>query len=58
MVLAHLDELWRRRDRLRLLLRVDPSVDEGAWQQHGTLLARDRTRVEVEAAVRLGQQEW
>ena len=58
-VLAHLDELRRRRDRLSLLLRVDPTVDEGAWQQHGALLAAlDRIRVEVEAAVRLRQEHW
>jgi hypothetical protein len=56
---AHLVELKERRDRLSTLLRVDPHVDEGAWQQHGALLAAiDRLAVEVEAAVRLPEAEW
>jgi hypothetical protein len=50
---AQFVELHRRRDRLAALLRVDPSVDAAAWEQHGALLAVvDRLRVEVEAAVR------
>jgi uncharacterized membrane protein YccC len=56
---AHLAELHRRRDRLSRLLLVDPHVDEGAWQQHGALLAAvDRLRVEVEAAVRPPDAAW
>jgi Aromatic acid exporter family member 1 len=56
---ALLSELHRRRDRLSGLLLVDPHTDEGAWQQHGALLAAvDRMRVEVEAAVRQPDHEW
>jgi hypothetical protein len=46
-------EAKRRRDRLAELLAVDPQEDQGAWQQHGALLAAiDRLRVEVEATAR------
>jgi hypothetical protein len=56
---AHLTELRRHRDRLADLLLVDPHADQGAWQQHGALLAAvDRLRVEVEAAVRRPEEEW
>jgi hypothetical protein len=55
----HLDELHRRRDRLAELLLVDPVADQGAWEQHGTLLAAvDRLRVEIEAAVRPPETRW
>jgi hypothetical protein len=54
-----LAELHRRRDRLAGLLLVDPHADQGAWQQHGALLAGiDRLRVEVEAAIRPPQSQW
>jgi hypothetical protein len=54
-----LGELHRRRDRLAGLLLVDPSADQGAWQQHGALLAGiDRLRVEVESAIRPPQNQW
>jgi hypothetical protein len=56
---THVRELRRRRDRLRRLLLVDPHTDEGAWQQHGSLLAAvDRLRVEVESAVRPATGAW
>jgi hypothetical protein len=56
---ALLSELQRRRDRLADLLLVDPYADQGAWQQHGALLAAvDRLRVEVEAAVRRPDEAW
>jgi hypothetical protein len=56
---AQLTELGRRRDRLAALLVVDPHADQGAWQQHGALLAGvDRLRVEVEAAVRPPDEAW
>jgi Aromatic acid exporter family member 1 len=56
---AHLSELHRRRDRLSMLLVVDPHADQGAWQQHGALLASiDRLRVEVQAAVRPSEVSW
>jgi len=56
---AELAELHRRRDRLTELLLVDPHTDQGAWQQHGALLAAvDRLRVEVEAAVRQPEHAW
>jgi len=52
-------ELQERRDHLAGLLAVDPSVDQGAWQQHGALLAGvDRLKVEVEAAVHPPEQVW
>ena len=56
---AGLSELQRRRDRLAELLLVDPRDDQGAWQQHGALLAAvDRLRVELEAAVRPPVEAW
>jgi uncharacterized membrane protein YgaE (UPF0421/DUF939 family) len=56
---ARLSELHRHRDRLAALLVVDPHADQGAWQQHGALLAAvDRLRVEVEAAVRPPAEAW
>jgi uncharacterized membrane protein YccC len=56
---VQLGELHVRRDRLSQLLLVDPHTDQGAWQQHGALLAAvDRLRVEVEAAVRPPEQAW
>jgi hypothetical protein len=49
-LLVALDE---RRTRLAAVLTVDPSVDEAAWSQHGSLLAAaDRLRVEIAAAAR------
>lgn len=54
-----LAELHDRRDELSALLLVDPQSDEGAWQQHGALLAAvDRIRVEVAAAVRPPSAPW
>ena len=54
-----LADLHRARDRLSTLLQVDPTVDAGAWQQHGALLAGvDRLRVELEAAVRPDLAPW
>jgi hypothetical protein len=47
----HLAVLDERRTRLVAVLAVDPSVDEAAWSQHGSLLgAVDRLRVEIVAA--------
>jgi hypothetical protein len=56
---ARVAELHRRRDTLAGLLLVDPHTDQGAWQQHGALLAAvDRLRVEVDAAVRPPTGSW
>jgi hypothetical protein len=56
---ASLSRLHRLRHRLSELLLVDPRTDQGAWQQHGALLAAiDRVRVEVEAAVRPPRAPW
>ncbi|GAA1820045.1 FUSC family protein [Planosporangium flavigriseum] len=56
---ARLSEMHRLRHRLSGLLLVDPHTDQGAWQQHGALLAAiDRVRVEVEAAVRPPRAPW
>jgi hypothetical protein len=56
---AGLSELHRRRDRLADLLLAEQHADQGAWQQHGALLAAvDRLRVEVEAAVRPPVEAW
>lgn len=52
-------ELHSSRDELARLLLVDPLQDQGAWQQHGALLAAvDRLRVELEAAVRPSGGPW
>ena len=54
-----LAELDRRQARLSRLLRVDPSVDSAAWQQHGAVLAAvDRLHVEIASAVRPPDAEW
>lgn len=38
---------------------VLPDHDQGAWQQHGALLAAvDRLRIELEATVRPGTEVW
>jgi hypothetical protein len=51
--------LERQQARLSRLLVVDPATDQGAWQQHGAVLAGvDRLRVEVAAAVRPVEREW
>jgi hypothetical protein len=56
---THLAELGRHHERLRALLVVDPRADQGAWQQHGALLAAvDRLHVEVAAAVRPTDAVW
>ncbi len=56
---AALAELQRRRDGLADLLLVDPHADQGAWQQHGALLAAvDRMRIDIEAAVRTPSAPW
>lgn len=56
---GELTGLRRGRDQLAQLLLVDPYADEGAWQQHGALLASvDRLRTEVEAAVRPPTNSW
>jgi hypothetical protein len=56
---VELAEVQRQRERLAVLLRVDPSQDQGAWQQHGALLASlDRLRIEIEAAVQPGRELW
>lgn len=56
---GELSGLRRGRDELAQLLLVDPYADEGAWQQHGALLASvDRLRTEVEAAVRPPTTSW
>ncbi len=56
---AHLDELYRQRQRLSSKLLVDPHVDPGAWEQHGALLAAvDRLGVEIDAATRPTDVQW
>jgi len=56
---GELTGLRRGRYQLAQLLLVDPYADEGAWQQHGALLASvDRLRTEVEAAVRPPTTSW
>ena len=58
-VTAALDAALTQRHRLAGLLAVSPVDDQGAWQQHGALLAAvDRLRVELEAAVRPGPEAW
>ncbi len=58
-VTAALDAVLAQRDRLAALLAVSPVDDQGAWQQHGALLAAiDRLRVELEAAVRPSAEVW
>jgi hypothetical protein len=58
-VTACLDAVLAQRDRLAGLLAVSPAHDQGAWQQHGALLAAvDRLRVELEAAVRPSAEVW
>ena len=56
---AVLRDVGEQRDRLAQLLSVHPEVDQGAWQQHGALLAGvDRLRVEVESAVHPRDEVW
>jgi hypothetical protein len=58
-VALRLTELQAGRDELAALLVVDPRVDQGAWQQHGALLAAvDRLKIEVEAAVQPPGEAW
>jgi uncharacterized membrane protein YgaE (UPF0421/DUF939 family)/HAMP domain-containing protein len=58
-VAAQVSELHRLRHRLSEMLLVDPHTDQGAWQQHGALLAAiDRVRIEIEAAVRTPRMPW
>jgi hypothetical protein len=58
-VTAALDAVLGQRDRLAGLLAVSPVDDQGAWQQHGALLAAiDRLRVELEAAVHPTAEGW
>lgn len=58
-VTAALDAVPVQRDRLAALLAVSPVDDQGAWQQHGALLAAiDRLRVELDAAVRPSADGW
>jgi uncharacterized membrane protein YgaE (UPF0421/DUF939 family) len=56
---ADLSRLHQLRHRLSAMLLVDPRTDQGAWQQHGALLAAiDRVRAEVESAVRPPRAPW
>lgn len=58
-VTAALDAVLTQRDRLAGLLAVSPADDQGAWQQHGALLAAiDRLRTELEAAVHPSTEGW
>ena len=58
-VITHLAALREHRNRLQVLLSVDPGVDAAAWQQHGALLASiDRLIVEIESAAREPDDEW
>lgn len=58
-VVTHLAALGEHRNRLQLLLSVDPGVDAAAWQQHGALLASiDRLAVEIGSAAREPDEQW
>ena len=58
-MVTHLAGLQEHRNRLRILLSVEPGVDAAAWQQHGALLASiDRLIVEIESAAREPDDEW
>jgi hypothetical protein len=58
-VVTHMAAFGEHRNRLQLLLSVDPAVDAAAWQQHGALLASiDRLGVEIESAAREPDDEW
>jgi len=58
-VTACLDAVVAQRDRLAGLLAVSATHDQGAWQQHGALLAAvDRLRTELEAAVHPSADVW
>jgi hypothetical protein len=58
-VTASLDAVLAQRDRLAGLLAVSPVDDQGAWQQHGALLAAiDRLRTELQAAVHPSAEAW
>ncbi len=58
-VVTYLTALGEHRNRLRILLSIDPGVDAAAWQQHGALLASiDRLIVEIESAAREPNDEW
>ena len=58
-VAACLDAVLAQRARLAGLLAVSPVHDQGAWQQHGALLAAvDRLRVELEAVVHPSAEVW
>jgi hypothetical protein len=59
VVVTHLAGLQEHRNRLQVLLSVEPGVDAAAWQQHGALLASiDRLIVEIESAAREPDDEW
>jgi hypothetical protein len=58
-ITASLQDAVAQRDHLAALLAVHPRDDQGAWQQHGALLAGiDRLRVELDAAARPGSDAW
>ena len=58
-VVTHLAALGEHRNRLQVLLSIDPGVDAAAWQQHGALLASiDRLVVEIESAAREPDDTW
>jgi hypothetical protein len=58
-VITHLAALREHRNRLQVLMSVDPGVDAAAWQQHGALLASiDRLTVEIESAAREPDDQW
>jgi len=58
-VVTHLAALGEHRNRLQVLLSIDPGVDAAAWQQHGALLASiDRLIVEIGSAAREPDDEW
>ena len=58
-VAARLEAVLPQRDRLAEVLSVSPVDDQGAWEQHGALLAAvDRLRVELRAVVHPGDGVW
>ena len=56
---ASLATVLEQRGALVAALAVSPEHDQGAWQQHGSLLAGvDRLRVELASAVHPGVGAW
>ena len=58
-VAAHLRALLPQREQLAGLLHVSPVDEQGAWQQHGAVLAAvDRLGVELRTVVHPSEEAW